>query len=179
MKNKAIFLDRDGVINKAYIREGKSYPPSNIEEFILLDDVEKALFLSKKMGFLNIIVTNQPDIGTGKQSTEDLDLIHEHIKNTLTIDDIFVCIHRDCDRCLCRKPLPGMLVSAQQKWEIDFRKSFLVGDRWRDIGAAQAVGCDAFFIDYGYDEQQPAFPYRAVSSLREAVDEISQIAVLN
>ncbi len=177
MKNKAIFLDRDGVINKAYMRNGKSYPPSNIEELIVLDGVQDALHLSKKMGFLNIIVTNQPDIGMGKQSLEDLDKIHEHIKKTLTIDDIFVCIHVDFDHCACRKPLPGMLVSAQEKWQIDLRKSFLVGDRWRDIGAAQAVGCKGFFIDYGYNEQRPAFPYHTVSSLKEAIHEISQTTI--
>lgn len=172
MKNKAIFLDRDGVINKAYVREGKPYPPSKIDELVILDGVKDSLNLSKKLGFLNIIVTNQPDIGTGKQSREELNQIHEHIKRTLTIDDIFVCIHVDFDHCLCRKPLPGMLVEAQKKWKIDFEKSFLIGDRWRDIGAAQAVGCKGFFIDRGYNEPRPAFPYHEASSLREAVHEI-------
>lgn len=179
MKNKAIFLDRDGVINAAFVREGKPYPPSNLEELIILDGVRDSLHLSKKMGFLNIIITNQPDVGTGKQLQEDLDQIHEHIKKILTIDDIFVCIHVDFDQCSCRKPLPGMLVAAQEKWQIDFEKSFLVGDRWRDIGAAQAVGCKGFFIDYGYNEQRPAFPYCAVSSLREAVQEIYQTTGFN
>jgi D-glycero-D-manno-heptose 1,7-bisphosphate phosphatase len=172
MKNKAIFLDRDGVINKAYVRKGKSYPPSNVKEFIVLDGVQEALNLSKKMGFLNIIVTNQPDITTGKQSLENLGKIHESIKKTLTIDDIFVCIHVDSDNCSCRKPLPGMLMSAKEKWQLDFGKSFLVGDRWRDIGAAQAACCESFFIDYEYNEKRPTLPYRSVSSLREAVHEI-------
>ena len=178
MKNKAIFLDRDGVINRAYIREGKSYPPSTLDEFIVLDGVKEALHLSKKMGFLNIIVTNQPDIGTKKQSRKDLDQIHNYIKKNLAIDDIFICIHLDFDACTCRKPLPGMLVAAQKKWQIDFEKSFLVGDRWRDIGAAQAVGCEAFFIDYGYDERRPDFPYRIVPSLKEAIHTIGQVALL-
>lgn len=179
MNNKALFLDRDGVINKAYVRDGKPYPPSNMEELVVLDGVKDALNLSKEMGFLNIIVTNQPDIGTGTQSRETLDQIHEHLKKILTIDDIFVCIHVDFDHCLCRKPLPGMLISAQKKWQVDFGKSFLVGDRWRDIGTAQAVGCEGLFIDYGYNEQRPAFPYRTVSSLREAVDKIYQTTTLN
>lgn len=178
MKNKAIFLDRDGVINKTSVREGKPYPPSNIEELIILDGVQDSLHLSKKLGFLNIIVTNQPDIGTGKQSLEALAQIHEHIKKTLTIDDIFVCIHVDFDQCSCRKPLPGMLFAAQEKWQIDFEKSFLIGDRWRDIGAAQAVGCESFFIDYGYNEQRPALPYRTASSLKEAVHKICKTTSL-
>lgn len=175
MKNKALFLDRDGVINKAYVRQGKSYPPSALDEFVILDGVREALEVSSQMGFLNLIVTNQPDIGTGQQSQGILDEIHDYIKKTLTIDDIFVCIHTDADVCSCRKPLPGMLLNAQEKWDVDFQKSFLVGDRWRDIGAAQAVGCDSFFIDYGYDERRPEYPHRTVSSLREAVQKICQL----
>jgi len=177
MKNKAIFLDRDGVINKAHIREGKSYPPSTIDEFMVLEGVKEALLFSKEMGFLNIIVTNQPDIGAKKQCWENLNQIHSYIKKNLAIDDIFVCPHLDFDSCMCRKPLPGMLVTAQEKWQIDFKKSFLVGDRWRDIGAAQAVGCEAFFIDYGYDEQRPDFPYHTAFSLREAIHTIGQMAL--
>src|ERR1700722_3095837 len=178
MKNKALFLDRDGVVNKTHIREGKSYPPTSLEEFVFLDGVREALILSKKMGFLNIIVTNQPDVATGKQSLDNVNLIHEYIKKNLIVDDIFVCLHSDFDKCVCRKPLPGMLLSASEKWQIDLDKSFLVGDRWRDISAAQTAGCVGFFIDYRYNEQRPNFPYHPVASLLEAVYEIDKLTRL-
>lgn len=175
MENKAIFVDRDGVINNVYIREGKSYPPYTLQELFLLEGVKDAFQMSKDMGFLNIIVTNQPDIANGKQSIEMMEKIHDFIKERVPIDDIFVCLHADRDQCLCRKPLPGMLLSAQEKWHINFKKSFLVGDRWRDIGAAQAVGCESFFVEYNYQEQRPSPPYYAVTSLKEAVEKISNL----
>lgn len=179
MENKALFLDRDGVINKAFIYGGRPYPPSKLEEVTILDGVKEALILSKKMGFLNIIVTNQPDASTGKQDIGTIHEIHTLIKKSLPIDDIFVCFHLGVDNCSCRKPLPGMLFSAQEKWKIDFSKSFLVGDRWRDIGASQAVGCKSFFIDYNYQEKRPDLPYDTVSSLREAVERINIFTSLN
>lgn len=179
MKRRALFLDRDGVINKAYVRQGKPYPPANLGEFFFLEGVKEALVFSKKMGFLNIIVTNQPDVATGKQSLNHLNEIHNFINKELTIDDIFVCLHSDFEGCSCRKPLPGMIFSAQQKWQIDLPRSFLVGDRWRDMGAAQAAGCVGLFIDYGYEEQQPEFPYTAVGSLKKAVQKIYELEEKN
>ena len=177
-ERRALFLDRDGVVNKAYVREGKPYPPQTFEELVILEGVKDALILSRELGFLNIIVTNQPDVGTGKQSLERVKRLHEEIKKTLTIDDIFVCLHADVEGCLCRKPLPGMLIDAAQKWQINLKKSALVGDRWRDMGAAQAGGCEGFFIDYGYEEQKPCQPYHRVTSLREAVQKISEMTTL-
>lgn len=179
MRNKALFLDRDGIINKAYVREGKPFPPYNLEELVLLAGVKEALQVSKEMGFLNIIVTNQPDIATGKQSLEMMEKIHTFIIQRILIDDIFVCLHTDFDKCSCRKPLPGMLLSAKEKWQIDFSKSFLVGDRWKDIEAAQAVGCESFFVDYNYNERVPSAPYHRVTSLGEAVKKIRELKQLS
>jgi D-glycero-D-manno-heptose 1,7-bisphosphate phosphatase len=179
MTHKALFLDRDGVINKAYLLEGKPYPPSRLEDVVFLEGVKESLALSKKMGFLNIIVTNQPDVATGKQSLDIVNQIHGFIKKSLTVDDIFVCLHSDLDKCSCRKPLPGMLISAREKWQIDFSKSYLVGDRWRDIEAGQAVGCIGFFIDYGYKERRPAPPYHTVVSLEDAVNKMNHLTRLS
>ncbi len=175
-KKKALFLDRDGVINKSYIHNGQPHSPCHVEEFIVLNDVKDALILSKKMGFLNIIVTNQPNVARGNHSLETMEQMHEIIKSNLVIDDIFVCLHLDEDECQCRKPLPGMLLSAKIKWDLDFTKSFLVGDRWRDIEAAQAIGCESFWIDYGYNEKQPLPPYHKVGSLKEAVEKIRKLS---
>ena len=172
MAKRALFLDRDGVINQTFMREGKSYPPSSLEDFSFLDGVKEALLLSKELGFLNIIVTNQPDVATGRQSLEKLTQIHDFILSELPMDDIFVCLHSEADACSCRKPLPGMLFAAKERWDLDLERSFLVGDRWRDVGAAHAGKCPCFFIDYGYKEQKPSLPYTVVSSLKEAVQRI-------
>lgn len=179
IERRALFLDRDGVVNKAYIREGKSYPPQTLQEFVFLEKVPESLVLSKELGFLNIIVTNQPDIGGGRQSLEIVEEMHDRVRKALEVDDIFICPHEEGKGCCCRKPLPGMLEMAAKKWNINLKESFLVGDRWRDIQAAQAVGCCAFFINYQYNEKKPEPPYQGVSSLFEAVQKISKLVQLN
>lgn len=171
-KNKALFLDRDGVVTNIHIRNGKAYSPTSFSDFKILDNVKEALIQSKKMGFLNIIVTNQPDVANKKISLGTLNKMHSFLREKLFIDDIFTCLHSDFDKCNCRKPLPGMLIEARNKWKIDFSKSYLVGDRWRDIGAAQAVGCKSFFIDHNYSEERPHLPYYKANSLEDAVKKI-------
>lgn len=169
MSKKALFLDRDGVINKAFIRAGKSYPPSSLEEVSILEGVPEALQLSKKLGFINIVITNQPDIGTGKTTLENVEHINTFLKKELLIDDIYMCPHTDGNQCLCRKPNPGLFIEAQKKWNIDLEESFLIGDRWKDIEAGQRVGCKCFFLDYDYREKKPAPPYTSIASLLDAV----------
>jgi len=107
------------------------------------------------------------DIATGKQSREIVDAMHRHLTTSLAIDDIRLCPHTDEHGCSCRKPKPGMLHDAARQWNIDLAGSFMVGDRWRDIAAGQAVGCGCFFVDNGYDEKRPELPYRTVASLGE------------
>jgi len=172
MKKRALFLDRDGIINKAYVVNGKSYPPRKIDNFYLLPGVSKSLKLSKELGFLNIIITNQPDISSGKTTQEFVDTCHRKLLDALPIDDIYVCSHSDEELCSCRKPKPGMILDAQKKWNIDLEKSFLVGDRWKDIEAGQSVKCCCFFVNYKYNERQPKQPFVEVSDLEEAVKNI-------
>lgn len=172
MYNKALFLDRDGVVNKARTIGGKSYPPRKIEDFQLLPGVKDALELSKKMGFLNIIITNQPDISNGRTSVEFVEACHKKLLKMVPIDDIYICSHVEEDKCSCRKPKPGMIIAAQKKWDINLEESFLVGDRWKDIEAGQVMKCCCFFINYKYNEPQPKSPYFKVSSLGEAVNKI-------
>jgi D-glycero-D-manno-heptose 1,7-bisphosphate phosphatase len=165
---RAVFLDRDGVINRAVVRGGKPYPPDSLAELEILPGVNEALKSLRSAGFLNVIVTNQPDVATGKQQRAVVDAMHSKLLQELPIDAVKVCFHSDADRCVCRKPKPGMLVEASRELDIDLARSFLVGDRWRDISAAQAAGCAALFIDYGYEEKQPEKPYLAVKSLPDA-----------
>jgi D-sedoheptulose 7-phosphate isomerase len=167
----AVFLDRDGVLNRPVIRDDKPFPPSTLEELELLPDVAKSLLDLKAQGFALIVITNQPDVARGTQTRNAVEAIHQSLTSSLPIDDIFVCYHDDADDCACRKPRPGLLLEAQRKHNIDFSRSFFVGDRWRDIDAGHAAGCKTILIDYGYRERKPAQPPEAtVRSLREAAD---------
>ncbi len=170
-KKRAVFLDRDGVINRAFVREGKPFPPPTPQELEILPDVPEALEELKSHGYELLVVTNQPDVGRGKQSREALDAMHKALSARLPLDDILVCCHTEQDKCDCRKPLPGMLLEAARKHSIDLAQSFMVGDRWRDIEAGYNAGCKTILIDYGYSERPPdRMPDLRVGSLREAAD---------
>ena len=167
----AIFLDRDGVLNRAYVRDGKPLPPPNQNELEILPDVPSSLNDLKAHGFALYVITNQPDVARGTLTRETVAAMNQKLKSSLPIDDIFVCYHDDNDDCACRKPKPGLLFEAQRKHNIDLSRSFVVGDRWRDIDAGHNAGCKTILIDYGYRERKPAQPPEAtVRSLREAAD---------
>ena len=168
---RAVFLDRDGVLNRAYVREGKPYPPNSLDELQILVGVKDALERLRAAGFLNVVVTNQPDVATGRQSRVVVDAINGRLLHTLAIDAVKVCPHGDTDQCFCRKPKPGLLIEASTELGIDLGKSYMVGDRWRDVAAGQAAGCRAaFFLDYAYGEKRPEKPYVSVQSLLEATE---------
>jgi D-glycero-D-manno-heptose 1,7-bisphosphate phosphatase len=166
---KAIFLDRDGVINKVELINGKPYPPMSIDGLVLLPKVNESLEFLKNAGYLLIVITNQPDVTRGKANREAIEFIHEFMKKTLPLNDIFTCYHDDHDNCSCRKPKPGNILEAANLYDIDLQKSFMIGDRWRDIEAGIKAGCKTFFIDYGYQEKKPTNYDFKVKSLYEAV----------
>lgn len=167
---RAIFFDRDGVLNRAFVRDGKPYPPDSLDALEILPGVPAALAASRAAGFLNVVVTNQPDVATGKQRREVVEAIHARLEAELPIDAIKVCYHVDADGCACRKPKPGMLLEAARELGIDLAASAVVGDRWRDIAAGQAAGCAlACFVDCGYAERRPDGPYVAVNYCQQAV----------
>ncbi len=163
-----MFLDRDGVVNRAVVRNGKSYPPATLEEFVLLPGAEHAMLDLRKAGFLVIVVTNQPDVATGIQQRDVVESMHSKLLGDGLCDDIKACFHTSTDGCACRKPKPGMLIDAAHKWQIDLPHSFMVGDRWSDVAAGKAAGCYTFFIDYGYREQRADNPDAVVVSLLKA-----------
>lgn len=168
---RAVFLDRDGVINQAIVRNGKPYPPSNLQELVIEPGAADDLGRLRERGFLLIVVTNQPDIARGTQASEFASQIHAHLGTRLPIDDFFVCPHDDKDKCDCRKPLPGLILKASQQYHIELKSSYLIGDRWRDIDAAAAAGVTSLLIDRGYQERGPLHePSIRVASLAEAVD---------
>jgi len=170
MSKRALFLDRDGVLNKSFIRDGKTYAPRTLAEFQLLPGVEEAVRRAKDAGFLAIVVTNQPDVPSGITPRETADAMHAELRRRVALDDLKICFHLDADQCACRKPKPGMLLEAAAAHDIDLKASYLVGDRWRDIGAGRAAGCFTIFIDYGLAQDQPMQPHAITSSLAEAVD---------
>ena len=152
MKRRAIFLDRDGILNKSIVLNGKPYPPSCISEIELPHGVTDALIQFKNYDFLLIVVTNQPDVAKGTTSLEKVDAINNYLSSKLPLDDILVCFHDDADGCLCRKPNPGLILDAVAKYNIDVFTSYMIGDRWKDIEAGRKAGCTTLWVDYGYAE---------------------------
>ena len=167
---KAVFLDRDGVINRAVVRDGKPYPPSNLAALDILPGVGGAMQSLHNAGWLLIVVTNQPDVARGTTSRADVEAINQHLQQCLPIDEFRTCYHDSDDGCSCRKPLPGALLGAAKTFDIDLAASYLVGDRWRDVVAGERAGCRTIFIDYGYAEKQPETVNHRVQSLTEAAD---------
>ena len=169
--NRAVFLDRDGVLNEAVIRDGKPYPPGRIEELQIVPDAPDALARLKNAGYMLIVVTNQPDVGRGKQSRESVEEIHTAIGSQLPLDEFVVCYHAGTEGCVCRKPKPGMVLDAAARHGIDLAQSFLIGDRWRDIDCGAAAGVRTIWIDRGYQERGPSQPadFRC-ATLSEATD---------
>lgn len=170
MKRRAVFLDRDGVINRAIVQNGNPHPPSGLDELEILPGVPEALARLRAAGFRLIVVTNQPDVARGKQTRKAVETIHKALQSQLPLDEFRVCYHDDADGCACRKPAPGMLLDAAKAVDLDLAKSFMVGDRWRDIEAGRRAGCTTILIDYHYAEIERSHPHARVSSLPEAVD---------
>jgi len=165
---QAVFLDRDGVINKAFFIDGTPVPPKDLSEVEVLAGVKEAIELLIKYNFEIVVVTNQPDVARGVTSRDSVEAINAFLGKELGIQHFSICIHEDSNGCDCRKPKPGLILSAAKEFDIDLTKSFMVGDRWRDVSAGQAAGCKCFFIDYGYEEKSPVLPFTKVSSLMEA-----------
>jgi D-glycero-D-manno-heptose 1,7-bisphosphate phosphatase len=170
--SRAVFLDRDGVINRSWVRDGKPYAPTSLAEFEILPGVVEAIAALKKAGFRVIVVTNQPDVAAGRVSRAVVEAMDERVRETCRVDDVRVCYHTEADGCACRKPKPGLLVDAARDWGVDLRRSYMVGDRWRDIGAGQAAGCRTVLIDYEYAEPRAENPDMVVKSLMEASQQI-------
>ncbi|MBI3011635.1 MAG: HAD family hydrolase [Candidatus Omnitrophica bacterium] len=165
---RAVFLDRDGVLNQAVVRDGKPYAPASLEELAIVPDAAEAITTLRQAGFLAIVVTNQPDVGRGLQRRETVEAMHQRLRAQLPIDDIRVCYHREEDACACRKPKPGMLRDAARDWDVDLSRSIMVGDRWRDIEAGKAAGCRTILVRSPWAEQQAQAPDAVVASLHEA-----------
>lgn len=173
VERRAVFLDRDGVLNRPLVRDGFPCPPLSVAEFELYDDVAQGCARLKAAGYLLVVVTNQPDVGRGTQTRAEVDAMHDKLLSALPmIDRVEVCFHAGAEHgepCLCRKPQPGMLLAAAAALQIDLGRSYLIGDRWRDIDCARAAGCRAIFIDRGYREPLRETPDAIAHEFGEAV----------
>ena len=174
-KNKAFFFDRDGILNKAILKNNKPYSPRGFKELILNLNLVEFIKRLKKKDFKIIVITNQPDVKYGKLSKYTLKIINSTIMKFFFVDDIFVCIHGNEDHCDCRKPKPGLLKKASKKWDIDLKKSFFIGDRWKDIKSGESMGCKTIFIDYNYHELRPkkyTYKFKNISIMINNINKI-------
>jgi D-glycero-D-manno-heptose 1,7-bisphosphate phosphatase len=170
MKSRAIFLDRDGVLNRAVVREGKPYPPARVEDVEVYPGLREQLQRLKNLGFVLIVVTNQPDVARGTTPKEIVQEINRLIARQLpAIDRVMVCFHDNRDGCNCRKPRPGMLLAGAEEFDVDLTRSYMVGDRRNDMEAGVAVGSRTIFIDRAYKEPPPTKYDHRVSSTHEAL----------
>lgn len=151
-KQKAVFFDRDGVLNYLVKRDNSFYSPQNFEDFQLVDNASEVVNRIHKMGFLAIVISNQPDISRGKLEQSDLNKMTDLLFEKLNIDDAFYCIHDDDNDPGCRKPAPGLFFTAQKKYNIDFNKSFMIGDTWKDVEAAKNAGIPMILIGKDYNQ---------------------------
>lgn len=166
----AVFLDRDGVLNFPVVRNGKLYPPQAIEEFRLMPDVAEALHILKKLNFLLVVVTNQPDPLRGTQKKEIVEEMHCLLRAWLPVDDIFVAWD---ETSADYKPKIGLVEKAVKKHSIDLKKSFFVGDRWRDVECGKRAGCCTLLVDNGCGEPLVSPPDVVCTSLMEAAQIIA------
>jgi D-glycero-D-manno-heptose 1,7-bisphosphate phosphatase len=180
INHRAVFLDRDGVINRAFVRDGKPYPARNKNEFEILSGVSKACAMLKKEGYAIVVATNQPDVGRGTLLQRDVEEIHSLLCQQLPIDHIEVCYHpgRGLSNCDCRKPRPGMLLKSARDLDLDLKHSWMVGDRWSDVECGQAAGCRTILIGKGYNEISKVVPDFQVNNLQEAVTIILNLSKL-
>jgi len=165
-RRPAVFLDRDGVLVGSDVRDGVPVPAVDPQ---VLPGVEEACAALRAAGFWLVMVTNQPDIARGLVPAAEVERVNEDLRARLGLDDVRVCPHDDGDGCRCRKPAPGMLVEAARHAGVDLSRSFMVGDRWRDVDAGRAAGTSTVWIDLGHAERRPEAPDLTVASLGDAV----------
>jgi D-glycero-D-manno-heptose 1,7-bisphosphate phosphatase len=175
-KRRAVFLDRDGVLIRTDVRDGRPFAVSKASDMEVLPEAPGAVASLKTLGFLTIVATNQPDIATGKLAQAELDAMHRALAGRMMLDDILVCPHIDADQCECRKPKAGLLREAARRHNIDLKASFMVGDRWRDVEAGRAAGCTTIFVDRGYRETLRGPADHVVADVGQAANVIARLA---
>ena len=142
----AVFIERDGILNKVRVERQQQVGPVSCDQFSLNTEAAPLFNELKAAGLLLIVTTNQPGLSRGDQSRRELDRMHQMLRATFAVDDLLVCPHEDADRCPCRKPKPGLLIEAAHKWGIDLIRSFVVSDKWQDAEAARRAGSTSLLV---------------------------------
>jgi D-glycero-D-manno-heptose 1,7-bisphosphate phosphatase len=149
---RAVFFDRDGVLNEAVVRDGVPHPPASVDEVRIAEGAREAVRAVRDAGWLAIVVTNQPDVARGTATLASMEAINLAIAAQLGVDAVYTCPHDDGDACDCRKPKPGLLERAAREHGIDLGQSYMIGDRAKDIACGKSAGCKTIFLDAGYAE---------------------------
>jgi D-glycero-D-manno-heptose 1,7-bisphosphate phosphatase len=170
-RRRAVFFDRDGVLNDAVVRDRKPFPPMSVAEVRLSEGASAAVAALRLAGFVAVCVTNQPDVARGILQRDVAEDINAYVLRHLGLDDIVACYHDDRDGCSCRKPKPGMIFDAASRLSLDVSQSYLVGDRWKDIDAGIAAGCKTILVERGWNERPASgFPDARVDTPLQAAD---------
>ena len=170
MSRRAVFFDRDGVLNESIVVGERAYAPTTLSEFRLVSDAGRQVERLRSAGLFCFVFTNQPEIARGTLSRETLEAMHRRLRADVAVNDILVCDHDPADGCVCHKPRPGMLLKAAERWGIELSESFVIGNRWRDIEAGRAIGCFTILIQRPYSQCSTADA--CIASLDDAVDVI-------
>ncbi len=164
----AVFLDRDGTVNRTLVRDGVPHPPEHLGEFELLPGVTEAAASLAAAGFALLVVTNQPDVARGIQTRARVEALNDQVRRALPVLGVLTCFHDNQDGCFCRKPRPGLLLEAAQRWSLDLASSFMIGDRWSDVEAGRAAGCRTVLIETPYSRGERCSPDIRVADLTQA-----------
>ena len=172
---RAVFLDRDGVLNRAFVRDGVTHPPASLAEFELLPGVPEAVRRLVAAGFVLVVVTNQPDVARGTQTRAGVEALNDLVRSALPVLEVLTCCHDNADGCACRKPKPGLLLEAARRWGLDLGRSFMVGDRWSDVAAGAAAGCRTVLVETPYSGRHRCAPDHVTADLAGAADWIIRL----
>jgi D-glycero-D-manno-heptose 1,7-bisphosphate phosphatase len=166
----AVFLDRDGVINRNFLRGGVTCPPLTPEEFEFLPGVIESAGRLSGAGFVLVVVSNQPDVARGSATREGVERLNDLVRAALPVEDVLCCFHDRGDGCACRKPLPGLLLEAARRWRLDLGRSFMVGDRHTDVLAGQAAGCRTVLVESASAGAGESLPDHRAADLAAAAE---------
>ena len=144
---RAVFLDRDGVLVREIVVDGQALAPVSLSAFQVMPEAAAQTQRLRTAGLTCLVFTNQPEVARGSLSADTLDAMHRQLRTEVPVDEIYVCPHQDADRCVCRKPGIGMLTAAATDWDVQLDRSFVIGDRWRDVEAGRAAGCYTILLD--------------------------------
>lgn len=143
----AVFLERDGLLNRVRVEQNHQVSPRTLDEFRVEEGAIEPLRQLKEAGFILIVTTNQPGLSSGRLSRRELDLMHTVLRRRFPVDDVLVCPHDEADRCPCRKPKPGLLLESAFNWHLDLDHSFVISDKWQDAEAAHIAGCTSLLLE--------------------------------